>query len=526
MRRTDSRQGQSKVKFDFQDAAILARRETFRQKATIWDNLHKDTTFLDDLQEFSNETSAHGVKFIFESPGRIIRTVFFVFMLFMVSYALYTIGAKIVFFLTLPTGTQYTVVVSDKTNEKVQGIKFPTISVCSLNKVKKSYLVASENKLMKEYFEIVDLYNVKILEPLVKRLNDPDDGMSAIKNVTYESIIENGGPLADRMVKCEQGNRACKNLRVFEGDGAGSRFTMENSMLGRCWRVNPHGILRGKMGDYGALKIGFWADVQDYSRRTADQETHGFVVAFHDNETYGSTMFSGYLMSPGTYYRVGLKLKKMNWNELKKESCNASVGRTTYGSYNEGSCVLECKDRSLNDACGCVNILPPENNGKYRPCTLMEWASCGLPHYLDWYTNYTDTMREEPLCECDTPCEEIGYDFDISSSTLSLEHADSVEPSFGPIFSNLSNAEFNISYNTSQDILKNLMVMEVLFNSMQEVHISETISYDLGNLLGDIGGVLGLFLGASVFTVIESIIFLIVSISKYCCKRQASNWLK
>ena len=526
MRRTDSRQGQSKVKFDFQDAAILARRETFRQKATIWDNLHKDTTFLDDLQEFSNETSAHGVKFIFESPGRIIRTVFFVFMLFMVSYALYTIGAKIVFFLTLPTGTQYTVVVSDKTNEKVQGIKFPTISVCSLNKVKKSYLVASENKLMKEYFEIVDRYNVKILEPLVKRLNDSEDEMSTIKNFTYESIIENGGPLPDRLVKCEQGNRACKNLRVYQGDGAGSRFTMENSMLGRCWRVNPDGILRGKMGDYGALKIGFWADVQDYSRRTADQETHGFVVAFHDNETYGSTMFSGYLMSPGTYYRVGLKLKKMNWNKLKEESCNASVGRTTYGSYNEGSCVLECKDRSLNDSCGCVNILPPENNGKYRPCTLMEWASCGLPHYMDWYENYTDTMREEPVCKCDTPCEEIGYDFDISSSTLSLEHADSVEPSFGPIFTNLSNAEFNISYNTSQDILKNLMVMEVLFNSMQEVHISETISYDLGNLLGDIGGVLGLFLGASVFTVIECIIFLIVSISKYCCKSQASNWLK
>ena len=500
------------------------RSQADRRKSTAWDHFHRDTKFFDDLKEFSNDTSAHGVKFIFDSPLRIIKLLFLFISTFMLIYALYTICARVVHFKSMPSGTEYKIILTDEAKRRNHGIKFPTITVCSLNKVKKSFLYNEGYEPIKEYFEIVEKGDSEILADLVQRMNESNSELSQISNLTYESLIENGGPAKDRVLYCKQRAQYCENLPIFINEhGVNEWVSMENSMKGRCWRVNPNGQLRGKMGDYGALKLAFWADVQDYF--TQEGENFGFLVSFHDNDTYGSTFMAQYHMSPGLYYKVGLKLDRISWNEQKIESCNASVGRTTYGSYNEGSCVLECKDRSLNDSCGCVNILPPENNGKYRPCTLMEWASCGLSHYEEWYKNFTDTNRENPVCECDTACEEIIYQPDISTSTISQEYADSIEQPVQGVLQYWSNEELNISYSNSEDILSNLMVMEVLFTSMQEVVVKETIVYDWNDLLSDIGGVLGLFLGASTITFIEFIIFFIVSVTKRCCKTSATRWL-
>jgi hypothetical protein len=53
-------------------------------------------------------------------------------------------------------------------------------------------------------------------------------------------------------------------------------------------------------------------------------------------------------------------------------------------------------------------------------------------------------------------------------------------------------------------------VIEVLFTSMQVSEIREIVTYTWANFLGDLGGVLGLFLGASLFTVMEFVEFFFV----------------
>ena len=496
------------------------------RSTTIWDNLHKETTFFNDMREFAGETSAHGVKYIFESPRKIMKAMFLVLWTSLTLYAVFTICTKILVYMNKPTGTKFEVVVDANVDERNQGIKFPTISVCSVNKVKKSYLDAEENKMIKEYFDIVDTYDTSLLENLIERFDDPDDEMSSIRNRTYESLLEDGGPNPNRFTMCQQTKQYCEQLDEFKENPYPQHFSMENSNTGKCWRVNPKGMLNGKMGDYGAMKLSFWADVQDYSDRAADTENHGFIVAFHDNETYGSTMFSGYLMSPGTFYKVDLRLKKITRNKDKIESCNASLTETTYGIYSEGACVAECKDKSMFEKCGCVQVEPPENNSKYKSCTLETWVRCGLPHYREWYANYSNTKLAKAICHCDIPCEETKYEADLSSSSLSPAFARTLHRSVGAIMSNpaygFSNPEFNISYNSPQDVLENLMVMEILFTSMQKYEVNEVITYDLGNLFGDVGGVLGLFLGASFFTILEFLLFLSVSVAKYCCK--ATGW--
>ena len=490
---------------------------------SVWESYYKDTSILDDIREFTSETSAHGLKYIFEGPHRLVKLLFLVMWMGFSAYATFTICTSIVVYVNKPTGTKFEVVVDADPDHQDHGIKFPTVTVCTTNKVKKSFLNAEENKIVKEYFDIVDTYNLDtVKKELDGRFDDPEDEMYTIKNRTYESLLEAGGPKPDRFLMCSQRGKYCNELEAFNERGYLHYFSMENSMVGRCWRINPDGRLEGKMGDYGSLKLKFWADVQDYGDRTADMETHGFIVAFHDNETYGSTMFSGVLMSPGNYYKADLTLKETTYNKEKASSCNASLVDTTYGMYNEGACVLECKDRSLNATCGCVNVLPPENNGKYKACTLDVWAKCGLPHYKEWHANYSDTKRRESICPCQVACIEKKYESDISTSSLSPAYARKLFSSVNVVLSNeaygFSNSKHNISYTTPDDIMENMMVLEVIFTSMQKLAVNEIITYDMGNLLGDIGGVLGLFLGASVFTIFEFVIFGVICLTKVFLK--------
>eukprot|EP00116_Pleurobrachia_bachei_P019421 sb/3479683/ len=62
---------------------------------------------------------------------------------------------------------------------------------------------------------------------------------------------------------------------------------------------------------------------------------------------------------------------------------------------------------------------------------------------------------------------------------------------------------FKMRYNTTQDVMENLLIIDILFTSMQVGTIRIHIIYGWGNFLGDVGGVLGLFLERPVFNIVE-----------------------
>jgi len=486
----------------------------------------RNMSWVKDFRFFTGETSAHGVKYIFEGPSKILKILFLLCWVAASIYSSYIIIISIVKFWEMPTSTKFEVIVDQEKGEK-QVIKFPTISVCTHNKIKKSYLDLPENAAVKRYMETIDMYDSAEKNELLSEFEDPTSDLYGIKEMKYEDILVNGGPTTDRdqLLMCTQRAENCYSLPELNVTGETGEpfpvYTMEKSITGYCWRVNPDGIIKGKMGDYGTLKLMFWADVQDYGERTKDSAALGFTVAFHDNTTYGSTMSSGFLMSPGTYYKADLRLKEeIRISKADGGECDPERVNGTYGAFSEGSCILECKDKYLDDKCGCVNVVPPANNGKYTACNLEQWAKCGLDAYLAWYAEFTDPRATESSCVCGTPCSEIRYEAQVSSSSVSKSYAKGMwnNPYIRGFMENtLSIPSMDIVYNSSQDILDNLMVVDVLFTSMQKSEIREITTYAFSNLLGDIGGVLGLFLGASLFTILEFFQFLMFSINKHCC---------
>jgi len=185
---------------------------------------------------------------------------------------------------------------------------------------------------------------------------------------------------------------------------------------------------------------------------------------------------------------------------------------------------LECKDRYLNETCGCVNIEPPLNNLGYQSCTLKQWAQCGLKAYMDFNSAYMNPKLAENICPCPSACNETRYVAQLSTSALSHPYVTTVHshPFIKGLLSEFSHPDLNITYESHRDIHENLVVMEILFTSMITTEIRQVVTYTSANLLGDIGGVMGLLMGASVFTLIDFVQMLVFAIQKHCF----SNWCR
>ena len=60
--------------------------------------------WLDDFKEFSADTSAHGVKYVFHGDHKVIKMLFLVIWFASIGYAVYVIAISAISFIGKPTG--------------------------------------------------------------------------------------------------------------------------------------------------------------------------------------------------------------------------------------------------------------------------------------------------------------------------------------------------------------------------------------------------------------------------------------
>ena len=65
--------------------------------------------WLEDFKEFSADTSAHGVKYVFHGNQKFIKLLFLFLWVASIGYAVYVIATSAVSFIGKPTGTKFQV---------------------------------------------------------------------------------------------------------------------------------------------------------------------------------------------------------------------------------------------------------------------------------------------------------------------------------------------------------------------------------------------------------------------------------
>ncbi|XP_027696768.1 acid-sensing ion channel 3 [Vombatus ursinus] len=164
--------------------------------------------------------------------------------------------------------------------------------------------------------------------------------------------------------------------------------------------------------------------------------------------------------------------------------------------------LLDCRYRGR--PCGPDNFTrePCPNARKSHLCPkTSSWGVegstpiCSPQQYKDCARPSLDSMiRKDTACLCPSPCASTRYEKELSMVRIPSRASASYLAQ-----------KFNRS---KQYIADNVLVLDIFFEALNYETVEQKKAYEVADLLGDIGGQMGLFVGASLLTILEILDYL------------------
>ncbi|XP_072744920.1 sodium channel protein Nach isoform X2 [Anoplolepis gracilipes] len=184
--------------------------------------------------------------------------------------------------------------------------------------------------------------------------------------------------------------------------------------------------------------------------------------------------------------------------------------RTTHSGtmYTYSDCIVDCKIYDIQKLCNCRPFFYPrrgERENSQRVCTNIDLV-CLTKYKSKWWTVYPYEDKNEILpnsewalhChKCYPTCDDTSYDVLSSKSYMSPGHYRT------ELLSN-----FNV---TDQGIL------HVFFSKYGSIRLKQDVIYYWYDLLSDIGGICGVFIGFSFISIVEILYFLVLMLLDLFC---------
>ena len=156
-----------------------------------------ELNWTDDFKDFCEDTSAHGVRYVFYGRYKVIKIIFLLISLLAIAYAIFVITTSAISFIGKPVGTKFQVMAEEadaKMNSKP--IRFPAASLCSQNKVSNDWL--KDKKGLKNLLEKIHTCKYDV----TSKINWKSKINTVWRDVTYETIIREAGPSNWTLLQC------------------------------------------------------------------------------------------------------------------------------------------------------------------------------------------------------------------------------------------------------------------------------------------------------------------------------------
>ncbi|XP_078617329.1 epithelial sodium channel subunit alpha-like [Branchiostoma floridae x Branchiostoma japonicum] len=272
---------------------------------------------------------------------------------------------------------------------------------------------------------------------------------------------------------------------------------------GNCYTFNPDKASQRTVKDPGpahGLQTTLYIEQDEYV--PAVTPAAGVRVVIHQPGEWPFPADEGFDVGPGYSTSVGLRVTTIQRLGGKYGECTDGRDRDNlYPSrYSTKTCWYTCLQRLLVEKCGCGSrFIPLPKNTTACPVPIK---SCEA--------TWTRVVRGGGICDCPPSCVDNTH-----SGTFGFSEwpADSYEDSLRQKLSKLKIGKEAAEklMQGSLDQRRNLLKLSVYFEQLNLQTITESPAYGVENLLGDLGGQLGLWLGVSVMTVLE-VVELIVDI--------------
>ncbi|NP_001296594.1 acid-sensing ion channel 1-like isoform X1 [Hydra vulgaris] len=404
-----------------------------------------------------DNSSFHGLSYIFDKRHSVRRTIWFFITIAAFAYAMQKVYESTMNYFSYPF---YTV----RMRMYVNQIDFPAISFCNLNDIKFSAM------------------NGTIVDDAVVTQNH-EANITGEEYRSYNQAARH--TLNEMLVDCDFEGKKCshKNFTEFSWMQGESCFTFNSGKP-------PHTLLKVKgAGINRSLKLTINVQHYDYYR---DKMDSGIRLILHGQDETPVKM-SGLTVPPGftTYIQIEKKTI-INLEAPYKTKCG-SVKLKYFDSYSMHTCWLEQLTDYVYKTCNCKDYFMP---GDIPICSFDLLYNCAWP---EW-----ETFDKQKLYQCPLPCKIDSYEVSLSRALFPT----------GLYASSLANdlrkyQQVPIALKSKTDELifmrENLLRLVIYYDDLAYELVEQKPSYNTLLWLGDVGGQIGLFIGAGVMSYFEFI---------------------
>ncbi|CAD5215699.1 unnamed protein product [Bursaphelenchus xylophilus] len=303
------------------------------------------------------------------------------------------------------------------------------------------------------------------------------------------------------ILECTFNQRDCEIKKDF-------RLT-HDATFGNCYTFNwdrTKDVTAHRAGANFGLRVLLYANVSEY---LPTSESVGFRITVHDKwvvpfpDAFGHTAPTGFMSSFGKqFYRIAPPHGKCKDGGEEED-------RYIYKNYKysvEG-CHRSCTQYEIVKTCGCADPSYPIPNGTTM-CKLTD------PAARNCIKNTTQLMgrmiAEANICKCHQPCSELGYEVSYSAARWPSGTTKLRECHLGDDM-------------CMEKYRKNAAMIQIFFEELNFETLTESPAYTWNSFLADLGGMSGLWIGASVVSVLELASLAFYVAQAYVRKRKKST---
>ncbi|GMT29660.1 hypothetical protein PFISCL1PPCAC_20957, partial [Pristionchus fissidentatus] len=475
---------------------------------------------LTKLKDFCCWTSTHGVPHIGMANRKLLVFFWGFVLIACIAGFFYQLRMLILKYLLYAVNTETKVVSELEFSER----PFPAVMICHLNPWKANSIGSSPF-----LSQMANAYTTAAkANPLfgfaAGRTGERQQRavkMTSLANEHLFSLMDDEENMAphytyqDLVISCSYNVDACN-----ETDWTPKR----DPHFGMCYVFNVDGVkTTARSGPLYGLRVVMRTDQARYLPWT---EASGIVVSIYNETDQPFPDVFGFYAPPGTATAMGVRYVKTTRKEAPYGDCRVSKTAAFphyKGKYEVESCYRSCLQEQTIKKCGCYDPTYAYLGGStYRSCfgdgfDNLTWteSSNNLDCIEQLYDSEATTFNMIKNCtDCTPPCEVESYMVTVSTAQWP---SNDYKPAECTAYNQTGQPWVLPSEeaNEAKCILWykiNTLLIEVYYERMNYQLLTESAAYTIGNLISDIGGQLGLFLGMSLISILEILVlcFLLV----------------
>ncbi|CAH1266746.1 ASIC5 [Branchiostoma lanceolatum] len=446
--------------------------------------------------EYASNTSLHGPGNIINAKRPVHKAIWAVLFLAAFSVAVWQISERFVAYFSYDTVTNIKVEFKDE-------LDFPAVTICNFNRYELSKVTPSQLDYINEILELSAGFLGDDTGELGFDYDDYDDesagfGPEEPDYTLNVSAVPADFDLADLTLQAgfvldETTLQDCRwrGLKCYA-----ENFTHVFTSYGNCYTFNgdEKKTMRQTIpGSGNGLYVVIDIQQEEYTEKPPGGSSDaGLKFLVHPLSEPPKIDSQGTAVQPGTHVYASIQ-NILYKNEIPPwGSCDPTRKLDNYENYTKTGCLLECRADYVKEDCQCRTVSMP-GNATY--CTPTQLTQCVK-------TVVGKLANGRYQCYCPTPCVANTFPTYVSYAA----------------WPSISAQDYYINtFNHTADYLqRNFVVMDLYFSQLNYQEVIQQRQYTIGSFLGDFGGQLGLFLGASVITIAEFAAYIAMKVTQPC----------